>query len=438
MKPFKKILLIFCSIFFVSTATLTGAELLALKSELEPIVKGKIKVAFLSGKKATHDEARGLLFISRELEKASGLAKKLGFELNQNVNVLIFKDLNVSSREIWHVYGINPDKDFFKTLEMDLLKLNQTTDIAKACEIYYEIRKKYAPFSFFPMPKDLSDGVLKPASYEEISEFIGNVKSLMDKPVLQAEKFYSFRKNNNSYSTSQQLIQIYLFGNASIQAHLDTILHEFAHHLFSCEIYNQFCANVGSVNYPVDMANFWSFTYLTSYNELWADYFSLACGRNLEVLEWLCPGMDVELKRYFSKHRTLPEFMEKIKSDPKYTGLLESHVILNPFRSFLWELRLNLSAPIVNKFVAHSIKNVISRFKNSVPKLIHLPVSTIEPGSFMVVGVPNDIISCHMSLLWPMKKMAASVLPSEQLAIFKKIGTLTFGKDLFEKAEPAD
>ncbi|MBF0544026.1 MAG: hypothetical protein HQM08_06325 [Candidatus Riflebacteria bacterium] len=438
MKPLHRIILPLIIIAIIGfLAPLEARPIVGIDGLISgvPIVTQKgFTIALLGSKPADHDETREFQAIVNDVSDIVHIAESLGVNISSHpVRILLLMDTKFPCRDLWRCFGATPDDTFFSKLEDEVMLQNACTNAMELAKYQYGLRKKFSllygldglPSAFFSKVGniDVDQTVLR----EKINQF----KASLDKPLRECSKLYC-ASGRACYDSIEETVWVPVNITKQFHRFQGAINHEVGHHVFlviSQRVVNQNDLTKGLSSGCIDLLK--SF-HLLAENELFADYMVVS-NRNTNIIDiscWKGKPLSDEQKRYFSKDRTLEEFLADSTSNASTSFFfVEDHNILNPIRTLLWHLKLKLGLQIANRIMLGAIEERLKDFfLKDISTYKHKECSTFSPDAFSLEEYPNDIVSSNQRFYRCLARVAEKILSPSQKSMFDEVSKTVMGK----------
>ncbi|MFZ2957265.1 MAG: hypothetical protein WA705_10280 [Candidatus Ozemobacteraceae bacterium] len=396
-----------------------------------PIITGRgFVMALLGSQPVAHEEIREFQGLLKNFQRELRIAEKLGIPLSRPVRILLLMDTKFRIPDLWLCFGLTPDESFFKKMEEDIRKVEAITDNTER-DIYQDnLRRNYCLFS--GLPASIGDGDLRiRIEPEEVKTFVGELKTSLDKPITGYGRLYG-ASAQDCYSSHQSTVWIQANATRQFHRYQGTIDHEVGHHLFSLLLDRTISKNGLGKKITIGCMQLLSSFHLTPENELFADYMVIANGNTniIDVFGWKGERISDEQKRYFSKDRTLVEFLAESKGNASTSHFFnEEHNILNPIRTLLWHLKLKLGLKVVNRMAVAMMEERLKEFfLKDVPSFGHRDQKMMYPGAFSLEKYPSDILTANCRVFRCLDRVGQEILTIEQKPVFNEIAKTVMGK----------
>ncbi|HOY65665.1 MAG TPA: hypothetical protein PLP29_02190 [Candidatus Ozemobacteraceae bacterium] len=411
----------------------------ALDNGIKPVFGKAFNLALFGSRAATGDEMRSFKKLTDSLRDAEKKVSGWGIPLNRKVRIMLYTDTGFPCSNIWVAAGLTPNDASLDKFSDDNSLLYATvsgyemahqTDLLNDTWFFVNpltLRKKYAA-----QPKKIT-GELLDQVLAMIKEQRVRLGKSLTMPVGENLRDYQVFEDA-AFSFPLGVIWVPVRKPGALHRDLDTIVHEFGHHCF----YQM----LDGVLHKTNPKKRWTRLQICALaksmlavNEFFADYTAVSCGYNIAISIHNYGKLPDEFKRYFSRERTLAEFMKDAYSSPRMRSMLEEgHNSLNPTRSFVWKLKLAIGTEATDKIVVAAVKaNMYRFFAADVNKYKRKAVDW-GWGCFALPDYPTDIRTENLRFLGFLQDAADKLLTADQKAKFAAEAAKIYGSEYPLKA----
>ncbi|MFZ2958184.1 MAG: hypothetical protein WA705_14950 [Candidatus Ozemobacteraceae bacterium] len=420
-----------CLLNPVDGKSLSGV--MGLKSEVPQISEKGFSMALLGSKPASHEQIREFQGLIKDIREEVQVAEKAGLALSRPVRILLLMDTKFPARDLWTCFGITPDDVFFTKLEEDALLVNACTSEIEQKNYTNDFFEKYSFISRIGFPSASWYGDMRTdLDPQVVKDFIVKLKGSIDRPLVEVSRLYDC-SGQAVYNNRQATIWVPVSSTKEYHRFQGTINHETGHHFFAALVDRVLDKNNLRKKVPIASLKFLNSFHLTAENELFADYMVVANKNTniIDIKDWKEEKASDEQKRYFSKDRTLEEFLAGSMNASSGHFFTEEHNVLNPIRTLLWHLKLKIGIVPTNRLVVAMMDDRLKGFYGQdVSAYKHSDMNNIAPGAFSLEEYPLDIVTSNQRVFRSLARTAGKMLSAEQKTQFDVVAASVMGKYL--------
>jgi len=413
-----------------------GVLALQLSNATEPIDGELITIAYLSADEPAHEVERSFTKLAAAVIKSFRQAKRNGLSVDGPVTIFLLADMQFPAADLWRVCDIEPDAAVLSAFSIALPGINSCEDQA-ALQAY---RRSF--FSTYPFLKGLPEPTwtmssggwgeeptktVVPVSQETFSAYSSKLESSLERPIAEAPSLYSVIKGHG-YHAGYGIVCCFLDGKEALHRFRNIVVHEAGHHLFRgllSEVAAKIPESAGLTRRQLTAL---CFAHFESLNELFADWHAVSSGYNIVVSLHDMAKVPDDVKRYFSKERTLAAFVRDAKGGKFGAHYLEeNHNILNPIRSLLWKCKLDLDTQTTTVLFIEACRIYLREFFQEA--LGSYKRVEADDGRFSLVDYPRDVRAVNLRVLSALEQAAESCLDESQRGVFASWVEKIFGSD---------
>lgn len=400
---------------------------------LRPVIGKAFRLSLFGTRTADHNEMRSFAKLADSLAKVEKRFLGWDIPLDRPVRIMLFTDTEFPCRDVWTAAGRTPGaKDLDAYVEDNSLMFATMSGYEMAHyqdtlnEKWFFLNAQKLKKEYAAHPKKL-DSETTTYMVNLVKEQRDRLEAGFGKPMREQLRDYRMFEDA-AYSFPFGVIWAPILKADALHRDLATIVHEFGHHLFY-QLVTSVVNNHKSQKNWTRLQLFATNRSLLALNEFFADYAAISNDYPLLISVHNCrKGITEEFKRYFSRERTLAEYLAEVKSASeknKHT-LTEGHNSLNPCRSLVWKLKLALGDDTTDKLVVKAVRTAIHHF---YAKVVPGHKRTEAPngwGCFSLVGYPIDVRTENLRLLEFLQEASKSVLSAPQQQIFAREAAKVF------------
>jgi hypothetical protein len=391
----------------------------------EPYFTKAFSAALLGSEKARNDDVRSFQKLIASLRKAEKNVSEWNIPMNRRVKIMLFADTDFPTRDVWRAAGVSPSAqqmDAFAEQNSLVFATMSGYEMAHALEKLRDDWFFLRPISFNKQLENLAKQIVG----ETLDKVLGLIKDKrsrleanLDKTMQQAQSDYVMF-DDAAYGFPIATIWVPVRKTGSLHRYLDTIVHEFGHHVFYQMVTTILNQNKSQKRWT-RLQIFFALKPLLALNELFADYTAVSCGHNVIIsVHNYRPDLPQDFKRYFTQERTLPEFVEKATNGTKIERMVmgEGHNSLNPSRSLLWKLKLAIGTDKTDRIFVEAARAQVRHYlAQELPKLKKVS-NPAGYGVFNFQGYAIDPLSENLRFLKFLQAAADKHLNAKEKELF--------------------
>ncbi len=411
---------------------------LAAQSQLsngqEPVVSKAYRVTVMGSRQVSNADERSLKKLVGHLNDAVKKVTGWGIPMDRPVRIMLYTDTHFPSRDVWTAAGVVPDEKGLAAFVEENTLLFATMSGYEMAHETDRLRDKW----FFLRPVTLKKehlGSPQKLTGKDLTELENLVKAQGER--LGKSFTQTLADNMNDYVVFDSAAYSFPIGTLwvpvrkadDLHRFLDTIVHEFGHHVFY-QLVTNVLHRTNPKNRWTRLQIFAATRNLLALNEFFADYTAVSCGHNMVIsVHNLIAGIPQDYKRYFSQDRTLDEFVAAATNGTKLEKRIlgEGHNSLNPCRSFVWKLKLALGTAVTDKLVIAAVRDqLLAYYGKELPRMKRKP-SKLGWGCYEYSGYPIDVLTENLRFLGHLQAAADKQLSADQKARFSAEAEKIFG-----------
>ena len=432
---------VFMKLFVLALTLLLTSQLFAatLSNGLEPIVEADFTLSYLSSKQIDHKTERALKKVAKEIQEVITKARKHGIQIERKVHVRFLEDVFFPCRDLWLASGVDPSEEAMADLRQRAVRSFEITDYDELIEHRLATDAKYHFLNSFIGCEASSQEALDYyedeffcLSPEKAEEAVDKVAATLKEPLGDNLRLYMVPEHHCYVPWSGTVWIPHPKRKRRLHRDLAAITHEVGHHVFA-SLGEQISKAQTETQSLSILQRCLLEKSLLAYNELFADYSALSSGNNIVLPLHLIfddGSLPDEVKRYFSKRRTLAEFINEARASGEQAEYYcEGHNSLNPTRSFLWQLKHDLRKDIVDGLFFAATTTLVKEFYQvDVHKYDRSESDMRGEQIAYLIDYPSDIVSVNLRFLLHLRAAAHKQLDGDKLAIFQKLARETYGE----------
>ena len=432
---------VFVKLFILALTLLLTSQLVAatLSNGLEPIVEADFTLSYLSSKQIDHKTERALKKVAKEIQEVITKARKHGIQIERKVHVRFLEDVFFPCRDLWLAAGVDPSDEAIADLRQCAACSFEMTDYVELNEHRFATDAKYHFLTKFIGCEASSQEKLENyedeifvMSEDDAKKAIDKLATSLHEPLGDHLRLYMVPEHHCYVPWSATIWIPHPKRKRRLHRDIAAITHEVGHHVFA-SLGEQIAKSQAKSRSLSILQRCLLEKSLLAYNELFADYSALTSGNNIVLPLHLIfddGSLPDEVKRYFSKRRTLAEFIAEARASGEQAQYyVEGHNSLNPTRSFLWQLKHDLRKDIVDGLLFAATKTLMTEFYQvDVHKYDRSESDMRGEQIAYLLDYPADIVSVNLRFLLHLRAAAHKQLDREKLAIFQKLARDTYGE----------